>query len=167
MTRPVTLIWLILVFLLSFTPTTWSAEEGQASGALVVGDKTFAFDGGECSRSAIPGVWDMIIIKGKTRTAEGVELDLLIRSVDRGGGSISHEISLSKAGEMTAESQLYDTHSTHDDSGWRNLRDEDTGPLIIIDGNNVSASGVFADRKNNGYAGQGTLTVTCTISLSD
>jgi len=166
MTHPVFLIRLVLIFPLAFAPAVWSAEKGQASGVLIVAGKTFAFDGGECSHAVLPG-WDRIQIKGKTKTTEGIDLDLFVSSMDRGGGNMEHEVYLAETGKSLLEGMLYQSESSNEGSGWSNLWSEDTGPLIKIDGKTVSASGVFVDRKLHKSAGVGTLTATCTISLSD
>ena len=132
-----------------------TAEEPTPTGTISVAGQTYTFEIEVCNRFS-QGELDSFALGGTVKTSDG-SMGMIQVNTSKKAKSTEHAVTFIK---MPTHYVAY--VKKVDDEGWKNAQGEPAGPLVTVDGKQVSASGNFYTASYPPESvGVGTLTAIC------
>lgn len=139
--------------------TTTEAPAGdRGQGTLQLGDTTYEFAVRACDVSGEAD--DMYqTISGRGTLDDGETFDVFV-SRNEVQDMLSHTVSFQHGDVRTGQGTVFEANRVHSGGNWIDVHGGTAEPLVKIDGNRVTASGVFANDAT-GEQMEGRLEATC------
>lgn len=139
-------------------PTATAAERGD--GTLTLGDDVYSFSVRVCDFSGETDD-DMIqTLVGRGDMPDGQPFDLYV-SRNEVNNILTHTISFQSGDVRTGEGTVIEAQRMRMGDNWTSVRGGPAMPLIEIDGNRLTASGVFTAADDLDDRTEGRLEATC------
>lgn len=137
------------------------SESAIGSGSFEIAGKTYKFDVLQCNLKGDTDPEQARTLYGSGKMPEGEKLSIFVdRNKIRGIYAHGIDIAIS---QPDGKSTYYSASRVSTGNTWVSEHGADEGPLIVIDGSTLTASGVFDVTNGNSVkvAGKGTLKATC------
>lgn len=128
-------------------------------GTIILDDVTYEFDVIACDFSGETDDTHQTVSAGGT-TPDGEDFDLFV-SRNEVGGFLVHTVSFQTGDVGSGGGTVIQAQRMFSNGTWTSLHDEPDEPLIVIEGNTLTASGVFTVNDNLDDTVSGSVTATC------
>jgi hypothetical protein len=136
-----------------------AANASAGEGTLRLGDAVHQFAVRACD---VSGETDDMYqtLSGRGTTADGEQFDVFA-SRQEAGDMLVHTVSFQSGAAHRGEGIILEAQRMRHGDAWMSVRGGAAEPLIRIDGDRVTASGLFGDPEMSGEAVPGELYATC------
>lgn len=131
----------------------------SGSGTLTLDGTTYPFDVLACDLSGETDD-DYQTISGRGTTPEGERFDVFV-SRDDSGGFLIHTVSFQTGEVIRGEGTVLEAQRMRMNGSWSSMRGGEAQPLVVIDGNRVTAEGRFSSDEALEATVTGRLEATC------
>jgi hypothetical protein len=139
--------------------TSTGSKSPVGSGTLELAGKTYEFDVLQCNFSGDSDPEETRTLYGRGKTPDEEDFSIF---ADRNKirGILMHSINI-QISRPKGKSTYYEASRGSSGNMWIDEHGAAEGPLIVIDGPNLKASGAFTLGPSNEVVGNGTLKATC------
>jgi hypothetical protein len=137
-----------------------AVDAGHGEGTLTLGGDTYSFAVRVCDFSGETDD-DMIqTLVGRGETADGEQFDIFVSRNDV-NDMLVHSVSFQSGDVRSAEGTVIEAQRMRMGGNWTSGRGGPAQPLIEIEGNRLTASGIFSPADDDSERIEGHLEATC------